>query len=790
MTYPALRREPISLLLIPHPLARFSAMGQGPQINFWQELKARHVLQLVGFYLGGSWVALEFLGFLTDHYGLSPYLIDLILLAIGAMLPSVMVLAYTHGKPGKDRWTLVDKVVIPVNVLLTIGLMIIFFRGKDLGATTLMVTAEDETGTIIERAIPKSTFRKRIGLFFFNNQTGNPEVDWVGRWLPYGIFLDMVQDYFFDNRNPYQMSRALIEAGVEDGDAPLALMREMARRFHLTYFLEGSLRSALPYTVETRLYLTRSGRLVTSHDYTDEDLGSVVDRIAVDIKRDVELSASQIAEAEDLPVTALSSGNPQALANFVGGLDRFYFHDDWPGAIQRFAAAVEEDPTFAQAQLNLYLGNSIMGRETGEIIDIAMQYLYKVPERLQGTIKEVYYLSQGMPEKAQAALQLDVTLFPEDVIAHRRLGRFYSRRAQYGDALEEYRIIRALNLDDDRVLMDIAAAHSAMGQFTPALENLHTYAKSNPRDTDVLIEMGAVYQLLGQTGAAAKVYERASLLGYNQARVLSREADLLFQQGEYEAALDRAGKAIAAAQALEIQLEVLHAQERIYESLGRIDEAMQIARKAMPLERRRYGPVASIVIRLRHFNKYARTSLADSAEVLLAGMDRQLPDPWDRAARVVQVLFKLSREDKPVSAEEIALVELFYDEYELLADVPPVELIMARIQASNQEYRRAIQGYITTLSHYPRRLKIQSEIARAYLKMGQGEAALATINQLLAIYPNDPDALHELYKIQLLVDEATARKTLLRLGEIWSTADEVFLPAREIRARLAERPAL
>ncbi len=210
----------------------------------------------------------------------------------------------------------------------------------------------------------------------------------------------------------------------------------------------------------------------------------------------------------------------------------------------------------------------------------------------------------------------------------------------------------------------------------------------------------------------------------------------------------------------------------------------------MPLERRRYGPVASIVIRLRHFNKYARTSLADSAEVLLTGLDRQLPDPWDRAARVVQVLFKLSRDHMPISSEEIALVESFYGEYELRADIPPVELIMARIQASNQDYRRAIQGYITTLSHYPRRLNIQREIARAYRRLDQGEAALATIHQLLAITPHDPDALYELYQIQVLVDEAAARKTLLQLGDVWSAADEVFLPAREIRARLAERPAL
>ncbi|UCD38787.1 MAG: hypothetical protein JSW54_04720, partial [Fidelibacterota bacterium] len=266
-------------------------MAEANHTHFWQELKERRVIQLVGLYLGASWVVLEFLGFLSDRYNLSPYLVDLVLVAIGCMLPSVLVLAYTHGKPGKDEWTITEKVVLPVNVLVTVGLVMIFFTGKDLGATTLVVSAEDETGARIERIIPKADFRKQVALFFFSNETGSPEAEWIGHWVPQGIYLDLMQDLFFDNRNPYQMSRMLIEEGAQQGHAPLALMREIARKFHLSHFLEGSVLGMRPYVVQTRLYHTRGGRLLASHDYEDEDIGNLIDRISLDIKKDLGLMA-------------------------------------------------------------------------------------------------------------------------------------------------------------------------------------------------------------------------------------------------------------------------------------------------------------------------------------------------------------------------------------------------------------------------------------------------------------------------------------------------------------------
>ncbi|GAG30067.1 unnamed protein product, partial [marine sediment metagenome] len=251
----------------------------------------------------------------------------------------------------------------------------------------------------------------------------------------------------------------------EGGDAPLALMRELARKFHLTYFLEGSVRTVKPYEVETRLYLTRGGRLLASQRYEGQDLGDIIDRISIDIKGDLELSRTHIDEVEDLPVAAISSENPQALAYYVDGLDQYYLHSNLPGAARSLAAATTLDSTLVQAQFHLYQVNLYLGRESVKAINTAMKYIYKVPERLQGSIKEVYYLYQGEPEKALSALMLDVALFPEDIIAHRRLASFYNRTGFYADALEEYRIIRNLNPYNDLVLRDIAEVHAALGDF-------------------------------------------------------------------------------------------------------------------------------------------------------------------------------------------------------------------------------------------------------------------------------------------------------------------------------------
>ncbi len=305
-------------------------MTEIQQKDIIQEIKERRVLQLVGFYLGGAWIALEFTGFIADRYLISPHVIDLILLGVAAMLPSVITLAYTHGKPGKDVWTKADKIIIPINIVITVALMLSLFGGKELGATTLTIQTQDESGVAIERVIPKAQFRKRVALYFFENSTNDSTLDWIGHWLPYGLYIDLLQDLFFDNRHPYQMSAALLERQGLDDKIPLALMREIARRFHLEHFLSGQLLAADPYKIETHLYLTKNARQLARREYTGNNINELIDQIGLDLKADLDLTQSQVQETEDLPLAAISSDDEVALASYMQGMRALFLDSDWP----------------------------------------------------------------------------------------------------------------------------------------------------------------------------------------------------------------------------------------------------------------------------------------------------------------------------------------------------------------------------------------------------------------------------------------------------------------------------
>jgi hypothetical protein len=199
-----------------------------------KELLKRRVPQILGIYLGISWAIVEAVGFLVDRYLLSSHLVDLCIVILLSMVPSVLILAYFHGTPGRDEWTLPEKVGIPTNLLVCVALIAFLFAGKDLGATTMTVTVADEEGQAVERVIPKSEFRKKVVLFPFENASGDSTLDWLQYGMPLGVWADLRQDMFISATEGLSFLEQMREAGYEDGlDLPPALMRSIAQDAHL-----------------------------------------------------------------------------------------------------------------------------------------------------------------------------------------------------------------------------------------------------------------------------------------------------------------------------------------------------------------------------------------------------------------------------------------------------------------------------------------------------------------------------------------------------------------------------
>ena len=135
-------------------------------------LLKRRVPQIFAIYMGACWGLVEFADFMVGEFLLSPHWTRVALVGSLLLAPSALMLAWYHGKPGRDRMAKAEKVGIPANVALCVAVLWGSFGGSDLGAATTAVTVETEDGEVIERVVAKAEFRKRTALFPLDAGTG------------------------------------------------------------------------------------------------------------------------------------------------------------------------------------------------------------------------------------------------------------------------------------------------------------------------------------------------------------------------------------------------------------------------------------------------------------------------------------------------------------------------------------------------------------------------------------------------------------------------------------------
>ena len=139
--------------------------------SFFNDLLRRRVPHVLGIYIAGCWTVIQIVDWVISRYLISPHLVDLCLVTMASLIPSVCLISYYHGTPGKDKWQPIEKIAVPLNIIVSVIMVIIVFSPKDLGAQTEFITIEDEKGNVIQKVIPKNEFRKKIATFFFENET-------------------------------------------------------------------------------------------------------------------------------------------------------------------------------------------------------------------------------------------------------------------------------------------------------------------------------------------------------------------------------------------------------------------------------------------------------------------------------------------------------------------------------------------------------------------------------------------------------------------------------------------
>jgi len=95
-----------------------------------KELIHRRIPHIIGSYLIAG-TSLNFIcDWLVNRYTLPEYYTTLCLFGVIAIMPSVVILAYFHGAPGKDEWTKIERIGVPVNIIFIFLVLLIGHRSN------------------------------------------------------------------------------------------------------------------------------------------------------------------------------------------------------------------------------------------------------------------------------------------------------------------------------------------------------------------------------------------------------------------------------------------------------------------------------------------------------------------------------------------------------------------------------------------------------------------------------------------------------------------------------------
>jgi tetratricopeptide (TPR) repeat protein/TolB-like protein len=754
------------------------------------ELVRRRFPQIVGGYLAGCWIAVEFADWMVNRFVLSPYIVDFVAVLLLLLVPSVALLAHFHGAPGRDRWTLAEKIGVPANLVIAGVVLVSMFGGKDLGAATTTVVVEDEEGTTIERVVPKSEFRRRIAVFPFDNETGDPELD----WLQYGIFIgvaaDLIQDLFVQTMaDPFTRLR---EEGFAEGTAiPLPLKRQIAEERHQSHFLAGRIsgsRDSLAVTAS--LHDALSGNVAGERTYAGGDLFTLIDSITVQLKRDLDIPGQQLETTQDLPVREIMTISDSAYRDFVAGIRALAVERDWQAAGEHLESAVARDSTFALAQLQLY-GVSILGNRTErafQALQAAMDHSYRLPERTQYGIKTEYYQSVRQDtERAMAVAEMRAELFPDDIEAHQIRVVYYglqNEKQRQAAAIEQ---ILELDPSQHQYLQQAGGVYQSMGDFETALDYYARYAEMYPDDSDSFLQLASLSRSLGRHEEAIQQVERSLLIEPENGAAIRQRARLDADLGRFEQAEEGYTEALDLARTGEQRAVALESLSEFYKYRGQVERALDFRVRSLA-EQERVNPEFVVILwKIRSLDDWAAAGRGAEALDSLSALKARLSPPFDGQAVIGDIVLHVELENPDELEPAIDSLEAYVNRVQVEALRPLVVGARARLAEMREDCETALERDREMLELTPSAYTLHRHIGRCQRKLGRLDEAEASLREVLKIRPSHPRTHHEL----ALVEEARgntaqAIEHLQAALQAWANADAVFKPAAEARAKLAE----
>jgi tetratricopeptide (TPR) repeat protein/TolB-like protein/predicted Ser/Thr protein kinase len=377
------------------------------------------------------------------------------------------------------------------------------------------------------------TGKPSVAVLYFENNTGNPQLDWLRTGLTDMLVTDLSQSPDIEVLGTDRLVQILTDLRHQD-DRTIAFdtVRELAKRANVKSVVLGSyVKAGETIRINVKLQDALSGRIVTADKVeaagesnlfpTIDDLtkriktkfGPAVDPTKALFTSPIVISTTNAAMV-DRDLKDVTTSSIEAYRYYAEGVnlhERFREQE----AIPLLEKAVEVDPNFALALVKLAVAHNNLGHS-----NLREEYAKRavaLADRL--TLRERYYVEgyyyAGHTDtigRSIEAYKKALNLFPDHASSRNNLALIYFQLERFDEAIREYEDLRRRGIPFTGTYNTLALAYTATGQFERGQTILREYLQLNPENPSAYNFLGVISSIANKRDDATSAFARASAL--------------------------------------------------------------------------------------------------------------------------------------------------------------------------------------------------------------------------------------------------------------------------------------
>ncbi|HEX9185926.1 MAG TPA: tetratricopeptide repeat protein [Vicinamibacteria bacterium] len=488
-------------------------------------------------------------------------------------------------------------------------------RGWIAAAALLAVAAASAAWRLALRPTPEPPAAavaagpvRTLAILPLTNATGSQDLEWLRQGLPDMLVTDLSQSRFVRPIPGDRVLSVLHDLGAVDQTRfDEAALESVSSRAPAESVLHGQFVES-GGRLRVDLTLRRAGTGVPipiKAEGTTAEVFVLVDRIATEVKANLDLTEAQIKGDSVRPFTDVATSSVDALRAYQSGLAPLR-ERSFQAAIPLFRETVGHDPDFAMAWARLgeaYLGAGEQ-REAEAAIDRARSLSEKspLPTAQRFHVHALAALVKDDLATAATSYRELAKLYPDDPDVQFRLATALRELGDQPAAIEAFKRVLKLSPGYGAAEIDLAGVYWSAGRHDDAIATLRA-ALAASRFGDDPEALGTVHSILGvayrDSGRLEEsLPELERSLAYRekagdkrgQATTLTNLASVYEFQGQIGRALGAERRALAIAREMRDrgrESYILNNMGLTYREAGQLDRALAAFRESMSIEMER-----------------------------------------------------------------------------------------------------------------------------------------------------------------------------------------------------------